>query len=251
MPSDMNRNPFFLRAERIWKIYDSGAQRLEVLKDISLDIEEGSLTAICGPSGAGKTTLLHLLSGMDRPSRGRVWLGSHELSKMRETDQSRLINESVGFVFQFYHLLSDLTVFENVMLPAQIRPKMPKKAMRDRVSGLLSEVGLSDRGHHYPSQLSGGEQQRVAIIRSVMNDPKIIFCDEPTGNLDSETGQVVCRYLKKLCTQYHKTVLIVTHDDKIAQIAERILHLKDGQWVTHTAAVDAHDTERMKVQNGI
>lgn len=227
----MNRKEPFLRASNLRKTYAGGRRSLDVLRGVSMELGKGSITAVLGPSGAGKTTLLYLLSGMDHPTQGEVWVEGRNLTQLKGKDRARFVNETIGFVFQSYHLLSDLTALENVMLPAQIWSKTRKSALRKKAIKLLGEIGLGDRIRHYPSELSGGEQQRVAIVRSVMNDPKVVFCDEPTGNLDSVTGQAVCDYLRKLSTRHHKTVLIVTHDDKIAQIAERVFHLKDGQWL--------------------
>ena len=149
---------------------------------------------------------------------------------MREREKARLRNEKIGLVFQFYHLFSDLTALENVMLPARIYRKAGSSQSRDRAMRLLEEVGLKERTRHFPSQLSGGEMQRVAIARALMNDPEIIFCDEPTGNLDSETGREICHYLSKLCETDKKTIIIVTHDDRIARLARRVLRLEDGLW---------------------
>jgi ABC-type lipoprotein export system ATPase subunit len=223
-----------LRGEHLWKVYRSGKKSLEVLKGVSIEAARGELVAILGPSGAGKSTLLNLLSGLDTPSRGRVWLGDRELSRLRERERARIMNVQAGFVFQFYHLLGDLTALENVMLPARIRGAGAGPS-RDRAERLLDDLGLTDRAEHFPSELSGGEQQRVAIARALMNDPPVLFCDEPTGNLDSKTGASVCAYLARLVSAHQKTVLIVTHDDKIAQSADRILELRDGKWAEEPA----------------
>ncbi len=218
-----------LRARDLWKTHRSGKAALDVLRGVSLEIREPQIIAILGPSGAGKTTLLNLLSGLDDPTRGDIEIGGKPMSRLRGADRARFMNRHVGFVFQFYHLLGDFTALENVVLPASIAGTNKKEA-RERGRRLLDEVGLGARVTHYPSELSGGEQQRVAIARAIVNDPRILFCDEPTGNLDSVTGKAVCDYLKKLCVERHKTILIVTHDDKIAGMADRVLRLRDGRW---------------------
>ncbi len=217
-----------LEASGLWKTYRSGAKSLDVVKNVSLTVEEGEIVAVLGPSGAGKTTLLHILSGLDEPTKGDVKLLGHRLADLRGSRRARFINASVGFVFQFYHLLGDLTAIENILLPTRISGNGDARAARRKADELIEEIGLASRAHHYPSELSGGEQQRVAIARAVMNDPQILFCDEPTGNLDSATGETVSRILAKLAAKAHKTILIVTHDDKIARMAGRLVRLKDG-----------------------
>jgi len=213
----------------LWKTHRSGKSSLDVLRGVSVEIQGPQIIAILGPSGAGKTTLLNLLSGLDQPSRGDVKFDGKPLSRMSGRERAQFLNKRAGFVFQFYHLLGDLTALENVMLPATIGGMRKKDAIH-RAESLLEEVGLSARKTHYPSELSGGEQQRVAIARALVNDPETLFCDEPTGNLDSATGRSVCEYLQRLSVERHKTILIVTHDDKIAQMAGRVLRLKDGRW---------------------
>lgn len=220
-----------IEARDVWKIYADGDRSTEVLRGIDLRVEKGETVAILGPSGAGKSTLLHLLSGMDKPTRGEIFLRGESLQGMGDGARSLLLNRTVGFVFQFYHLIEDLTVLENVMLPSVICPRGPQAEARGRAEAILKEVGLGALGHRFPMELSGGEKQRVAIARALMNEPEILFCDEPTGNLDSQTGQEIQRYLQKLARSHHKTVLIVTHDDKIAQEAGRVMKLKDGRWV--------------------
>ena len=217
-----------LEASGISKTYRNGAKALEVLKGVSLELERGEIAAVWGPSGAGKSTLLHILSGLDEPTRGEVRVLGKTLSELRGAARAHFLNASVGFVFQFYHLIGDLTALENVLLPARIGGRGPLREAERRAEALLDELGLAARAAHYPSELSGGEQQRVAIARSLMNGPEILFCDEPTGNLDSATGETVSRTLEKLARVEHKTILIVTHDDKIAHMAGRLVHLRDG-----------------------
>ena len=229
----MNDAAWAVEAHDLWKVYEDGKQRrLEVLKGISLQVKRSESLAIVGPSGAGKTTLLNLLAGVDEPSGGEVRIGGCLLNHAREREQAILRNQTIGMVFQFYHLLSDLTALENVMLPGRIYRGRQGHKLRERAMGLLADVGLESRVSHFPSQLSGGEMQRVAIARALMNDPEIILCDEPTGNLDSETGHEISQYLKKLYEIDKKTLIIVTHDDNIAGIASRLLRLEDGAWKT-------------------
>lgn len=229
----MNNNPTVLKAEELWKVYENGQhKRLEVLKGISMEVKAEEFVAIVGPSGAGKTTLLNLLTGMDVASEGEVWIEGTSTQEMSPKEKSRLRNQKMGLVFQFYHLLSDLTALENVMLPARLYSYLSGKALLTRARELLEQVKLLDRQEHFPSQLSGGEMQRVAIARALVNDPGMIFCDEPTGNLDSETGHEICQYLKMLCDKHKKTIIIVSHDDRIASAAHRVLHLEDGLWKT-------------------
>ena len=224
-----------LEAEEIWKTYGEGKKKLEVLKGVSLELEKSRLTSIVGPSGAGKSTLLNILSGLDDPTRGRVSVGGKAIHRLSPRRRAAFLNEKAGFIFQLYHLISDLTALENVMLPAVVGRRASARKRSERARTLLGEMGLSERAAHFPSELSGGERQRVAIARSLMNDPEILFCDEPTGNLDTATGLSVCAFLQKLVTEAHKTVLIVTHDDTISRMSHRVLHLRDGRWEAATA----------------
>lgn len=233
----MSKPAAALSARDVWKTYSIGKKKLEVLRGVSLEVGTGEMVAILGPSGAGKTTLLHILSGIDDATRGKITIQGRDLVRLKGNARARFINENIGLVFQFYHLLGDFTALENVMMPATVWSGARDAAVRDRALRLLHDIGLGDRTTHVPSELSGGEQQRVAIARALMNDPGILFCDEPTGNLDSQTGLSVSHYLQKLSEAYHKTVLIVTHDDKIAQMAGRVLRLKDGKWVDELAAI--------------
>ncbi len=220
-----------IEATGLSKVYWDGDRRLEILKNISLTVKKGEGVAILGPSGSGKTTLLNVLSGLDTSSEGRVALDGVFLDGLDADRKARFINQHVGFVFQFYHLLSEFSALENVMLPALIgRSAQKKEAIRERAVSLLTRVGLKQRLTHFPSELSGGEQQRVAIARSLMNDPSILFCDEPTGNLDLGMGREIAELLKALFKKEKKTVLIVTHDERIAKIADRVWNIVDGQW---------------------
>ena len=225
-----------LEAINVHKIYDEAANRLHVLKGISLSIRQGDVLSIVGPSGAGKSTLLHILGGLDHPSQGKVALEGQDIYTLNDRERSGLRNKSIGFVFQFYHLLQEFTALENVILPALVKGNL-KSSSSLEMKGLelLDRVGLSARAQHKPHQLSGGEQQRVAIARSLINDPKIIFCDEPTGNLDSESGRGIVDLLLSLNKNHQQTLVIVTHDEQIAKRSHAILPMRDGKLSERTA----------------
>jgi len=221
-----------LEGQKINKTFVHNGHRLDVLKGIDIKIMEGQIVAIVGPSGAGKSTLLHILGGLDKPTSGTVLLDDQEIYKLSDTQRSQLRNTKVGFIFQFYHLLPEFTALENVILPATIKNDGKKGGIsHEEGLELLRRVGLEQRASHRPNQLSGGEQQRVAIARALINWPKVIFCDEPTGNLDSESGQEVIDLLLELNTKNKQTLVIVTHDENIAKIAKVILHMRDGKFV--------------------
>ena len=220
-----------IEASHLSKVYWDGDRKLSILTDVSFSVAAGEAVAILGPSGSGKTTLLNLLSGLDRPTEGRVRLDGVELGALGEKEKAFWINRNLGFVFQFYHLLPEFTAIENVMLPAWIGgATRAKDRALERAGILLRRVGLSERASHFPGELSGGEQQRVAIARALMNDPKILFCDEPTGNLDPKMAAGVAELLRKLFQEEKKTLVMVTHDDKIAGIADRVWDLVTRQW---------------------
>ena len=221
-----------LEAIGLHKVYNHTAARLHILKDVHLEIKQGEFVAIVGPSGAGKSTLLHILGGLDKPSEGKVIFENQEFYALNDRDRANIRNQKIGFVFQFYHLLPELTALENVALPALIKSDMAQKDVIDEKSlALLEKVGLKERRAHKPSQLSGGEQQRVAIARALINNPKIIFCDEPTGNLDSKSGQGIIELLMNLNHQNKQTLVIVTHDKDIAKLSVRIIPIADGKLV--------------------
>jgi len=201
-----------------------GSRRIEVLRGISLDVAYGDIIFICGASGAGKTTLLYTLAGLERPESGAVEFEGRNLYNGSAASQARFRNKKMGFVFQGYFLLPELTAVENVALPGMIGRKPTRKTAEES----LSVVGLTDRMQHLPAELSGGEQQRVAIARALTNDPDIIFADEPTGNLDSKTGNAIVDLLLDLARDRKKTLLVVTHDTGLATRGERELHIKDG-----------------------
>ena len=214
-----------LATRDLTKEYQSGTSRLAVLRDVTFEIPQGAFVAIVGPSGSGKTTLLGLLAGLDLPSRGAVVLDGVDLNALDEDGRAKLRGEKVGFIFQSFQLIPTLTAAENVQVPLELRGE-PDAATRAR--DLLARVGLGDRTHHYPNQLSGGEQQRVAIARAFANRPRILFADEPTGNLDGTTGEKIVALLDQLNRESGATVVIVTHDLTLAEHAQRVIRLRDG-----------------------
>lgn len=217
-----------LNVSNLTKSYSSGSQKLTVLQDVSFAVEERQTFAIVGPSGSGKTTLLGLCAGLDRPAEGSVELCGTNLGSLDEDERALLRNREVGFIFQDFQLLPTLTALENVAVPLELQGE--KKAA-SAAKELLVKVGLENRLHHYPSQLSGGEQQRVAVARAFSNRPSILFADEPTGNLDAETGEKIIRLLFDLNREAGTTLIIVTHDLELAQKTQYILRLKGGKIV--------------------
>ena len=220
-----------LRCESLARTYVSGGREITVLRDITFELEAGGFLAITGPSGSGKSTLLGLLAGLDRPTRGRVLLDGRDLAALTEDERARVRAEAVGFVFQSFHLIPTLTARENVQVPLELRGEDG----RARADELLERVGLGDRGHHYPAQLSGGEQQRVAVARAFAHRPQILFADEPTGNLDAANGQNVVALLGELNRELGTTLVLVTHDPDLAARARRVLRLRDGAVVEDSA----------------
>lgn len=215
-----------LQAEKVHKAYGN----LEVVKGVSLSIEEGEMVAIVGASGAGKSTLLHMLSTLDTIDKGEVYYKKQALSKLSKNDLNTLRNKTFGFIFQFHHLLPEFTAIENICIPAWIA-KQSKKQSTHRAMELLERMGLGLRADHKPSELSGGEQQRVAIARALMNKPSIIFADEPTGNLDSNNAEQVNQLFLELKNELKQTFVIVTHNEGLAQLADRVIHMRDGNLV--------------------
>ena len=220
-----------LVARELSKEYRSGENRLAVLRDVSFSIPQGAFVAIVGPSGSGKTTLLGLLAGLDTPTHGQVLLDGADLTAMTEDDRARLRGEKVGFVFQSFQLISTLTALENVQVPLELRGD---SGAGDRARELLRRVGLADRLDHFPTQLSGGEQQRVAIARAFANAPRILFADEPTGNLDSDTGARIVELLEALNRESKTTIILVTHDLSLASRTQRVIRLSDGRVISDT-----------------
>ena len=220
-----------LIARDLSKEYRSGDNTLAVLRDVNFSIPQGAFVAIVGPSGSGKTTLLGLLAGLDTPSRGQVILDDADMTAMDEDQRAQLRGEKVGFVFQSFQLISTLTALENVQVPLELRGE---RGASDRARDLLRRVGLGDRLDHFPTQLSGGEQQRVAIARAFANEPRILFADEPTGNLDSDTGSRIVELLEALNRESATTIVLVTHDLQLAGRAQRIIRLSDGRVISDT-----------------
>lgn len=217
-----------LEVKNVKKLYQTGiSNQLEVLKGISLSIGEGEVISIVGQSGAGKSTLVHILGLLDRPSSGEIIFDGKNVTNLSDEQISKIRNLNIGFVFQFHHLLPEFSALENVMMPALISGKNGKDEFA-KAKSLLSEVGMSDRESHKPSQLSGGEQQRVAVARSLMNSPKIIFADEPSGNLDFENAEILHDLLFSLRLKYNQTFVIVTHNKDLAKRSDRIITLSNG-----------------------
>lgn len=215
-----------LEAIEITKVYSIGDRRIPVVDHVSLSVEESEFLVVKGSSGSGKTTLLSLLSGLDKPTTGRVRVLDTDITDMGEDALAPLRNEVIGFVFQSFHLIPSLTALENVMFPAELKRDQAAQA---KAQGLLQRVGLSERGSNYPHQLSGGEKQRVAICRALINDPTIIFADEPTGNLDSSNGEAILDLILEIHRERRITLLLVTHNSEIAGRADRVITLQDGK----------------------
>ena len=218
-----------LKIENLAKTYQSGNSTLTVLENISFSVEAGSTMAIVGPSGSGKTTLLGLAAGLDRASSGTVELNNIRLDDLNEDQRASIRNKHVGFIFQNFQLMPTLTALENVMVPLELRKE---KNIKRRAVDLLNKVGLGDRGHHYPAQLSGGEQQRVSMARAFINSPQILFTDEPTGNLDAETSRGIVELIFNLNKEAGTTLIMVTHDLELAGKTGRIIKLKGGRIVS-------------------
>lgn len=221
-----------LETQRASKQYQMGEVTVNALAGVDFIVEEGEFVAIMGPSGSGKSTLLHLLGGLDGPSDGEVALAGRQLSKLSDNQITLIRRRNVGFIFQFFNLLPTLTAEENIALPLLIDGQNAKKHQK-KIDQLLELVGLADRRHHKPDQLSGGQQQRVAIARAFVTDPAIVLADEPTGNLDSKTGDEILVLLRRSCDELGQTIVVVTHDAKAASFADRVTFLMDGRIVDH------------------
>ena len=222
-----------VKTEALTKTYGQGDTAVMALKDVNLEIKAGEFIAVMGPSGCGKSTLLHLIGGLDQPTSGRVWLDGDELPALEDEALTEIRRRKIGFIFQFFNLIPVLTASENAALPLILDGVKPKEA-RQRAEKWLGRVGLEARLDHRPDQLSGGEQQRVAIARALSNEPALVLADEPTGNLDSRAAADFTSLLRKICDQYARTILLVTHDPSISAYADRIVFLKDGAIVDET-----------------
>ncbi|MBI3766099.1 MAG: ABC transporter ATP-binding protein [Ignavibacteriales bacterium] len=214
--------------QNISKSYWRDSQEIRVLTNISFDIAEGDFLGLMGPSGSGKTTLLNLIAGIDKPTKGSITVSSTDISKLNESELAKWRARHIGFVFQFYNLMPVLTAFENVELPLLLS-KLSKKERREHVEFALQIVGLGDRVHHYPKQLSGGQEQRVAIARAIVTDQTVLVADEPTGDLDKVSAEEILKLLERLNTEFKKTIIMVTHDPRAAERAHKIRHLDKGE----------------------
>ncbi len=219
-----------IQVKDVSKSYWRNSLEIPVLHNLTLDVTEGEFLALMGPSGSGKTTLLNLIAGIDRPSRGELTVAGTDIAKLNESGLAKWRSASVGFVFQFYNLIPVLTAYENVELPLLLT-KLSKSERRKHVEATLNIVGLGDRMHHYPKQLSGGQEQRVAIARAVVTDPVILVADEPTGDLDKTSAQEILTLMERLNKEFKKTIVMVTHDPHAAEKASRLLHLEKGDLV--------------------
>lgn len=230
-----------IRLNNVSKIVRSGSEELTILHPLYLTIPAGQFVAVIGPSGSGKSTLLSLVAGLDYPTTGDIRLAGEYITLMGEDELARLRGAKVGFIFQSFHLIPSLTAYENILVPMEMR-RVPKA--RQRAQALVDEVGLHDRGHHYPAQLSGGEQQRVAIARAFSNEPAILLADEPTGNLDAKNGTHIFELLLKLNREHNTTLLLVTHDHVLAGQADRVIRLNEGR------IVEDLETKNQKAKGG-
>ena len=227
-----------IELKNVSKVVRSGAEDLTILDNVSLSIPDGEFVAITGASGSGKSTLLGLIAGLDAPSSGGIFIDGDEVTRMSEDELATLRSEKIGFVFQSFHLIPSLTAFENVLIPMEI---LGLKDARPRAARLLTDVDLTARGHHYPTELSGGEQQRIAIARAFANNPKILLADEPTGNLDSKNGSHIFELMTELHRQNNVTLVLVTHDQGLADKAQRQIRLRDGRVLSDN--LNHRDTE--------
>ncbi len=231
-----------VEARGITRRYGEGDTAVDALRGVDLDIQRGKLTAIMGPSGSGKSTLMHILAGLDKPTSGEVYIDGTNITTLSDTELTKLRRRHIGFVFQFFNLLPMLTADENVLLPLSIAGKKPDSRFYE---DLLRTIGLADRRKHRPAELSGGQQQRVAIARALVSQPTVIFADEPTGNLDSNTSGEILELMRHSVDAYGQTTVIVTHEARAAATADRILFLADGLIVHDLGRTDAHDVLRV------
>jgi len=226
----MGKGRVIIKLENVWKVYKIGQVEVNALRGLNLDIKTGEFLAIMGRSGSGKSTAVNMVGCLDIPSKGNIFLDGRNIAHLSESQLAQIRGRKIGFIFQQFNLIGTLTALENVMLPMTFQGTL-REERTQRAKEILKMVGLEERIHHRPNQLSGGEQQRVAIARSLVNDPEVILADEPTGNLDSKTGDSVMNFLTNLHEEKNKTIIMVTHDKHIASHADRIEYLKDGQIV--------------------
>jgi putative ABC transport system ATP-binding protein len=231
-------NGAVVAANGITRVYGAGDTAVQALSGVSVDIEAGRLTAVMGPSGSGKSTLMHILAGLDKPTGGTVQIAGTEITTLGDTELTKLRREHIGFVFQFFNLLPMLTARENVLLPLTIAGEKPENGWFD---DLVDQVGLKDRLSHRPAELSGGQQQRVAIARALVSRPTVVFADEPTGNLDSATSGEILALVRHSVDAYGQTTVMVTHDARAAEMADRVLFLADGRIVKELPRSSAHE----------
>ncbi|MFZ0454433.1 MAG: ABC transporter ATP-binding protein [Ignavibacteriaceae bacterium] len=226
-------NNIILSSEKLIKTYQTTKKtKLEVLKSISLEIEKDKISVIIGASGAGKSTLLHLLGGLDRPDSGKVFFDGQNIFEFSDEKLAKFRNNNIGFVFQFHHLLPEFTAVENVAIPQMIRGISLNNALK-KAEGLIESVGLTERINHKPAELSGGEQQRVAVARALANNPSIIFADEPTGNLDSANSEAIHKIIVDLRDKFHKSFVIVSHNNSLVKLADKVFEMKDGKIINN------------------
>jgi lipoprotein-releasing system ATP-binding protein len=227
-------NDQLLSAKDLHKTYKTGTKEVRAVNGVSVEIKKGISVAMVGPSGAGKSTLMHILGGLDKPTSGKVFLGDTDMYRLADKQRAEIRNGRIGFVFQFYHLLPEFTALENVLLPTLINKRErrnTRQRLEEKARHLLKIVGLEHRISHLPSHLSGGESQRVAIARALVNEPDILLCDEPTGNLDSKNSESIYELLLGLKSKNNTTLIIVSHDEKIASKVDHVIYLKDGKLV--------------------
>ena len=237
-PTLAGRPPVLVAARDLTRCYGEGDTAINALRGASLTVDKGELVAVMGPSGSGKSTLMHILAGLDRPTMGEVWIDGTAVSKLGDSQLTKLRRRHIGFVFQFFNLLPMLTAEENILLPLELAGHKPERGWIDE---LLANVGLADRRRHRPSELSGGQQQRVAIARALVSRPSVVFADEPTGNLDSRTSAEILALLREAVSGYGQTTVMVTHEPQAAAIADRIFFLADGEIVRELGSSSAHE----------
>jgi putative ABC transport system ATP-binding protein len=234
----VSANGAVVRATDLWRRYGEGQAAVDALQGVSLGVQPGELVAVMGPSGSGKSTLMHLLAALDKPTSGKVEIAGEDVGSLSDAEVTLLRRKHIGFVFQFFNLLPMLTAEENVLLPLSIAGQKPEPEFFE---DLMKRVGLTDRRSHRPSELSGGQQQRVALARALVTKPTVVFADEPTGNLDSQTGAEILELLRQSAKDLNQTMVMVTHDAHAAEIADRVLFLADGKIVEELARSDAND----------